>query len=234
MVKRIDFETYLLMSPSKFIISVNDSKSKEKIFEKKKLLENITESIDFIQLEKFLEENIIIIEKFLNNFINTINLIIDYKNFFKVQLSVKKDNYGKKINFEDMTYLLNEAKTQCKKTFGERKVLHMCINKYIADQKIYHSFPENFECNDFCLEINFHCLSKDFIQNLEKIFSKYQISLDRLISAPYIKEFLQLENDNFSQIIKGINDGFNVNDVTIVKKTSKNRGFFEKFFHFFS
>ena len=35
MVKRIDFETYLLMSPSKFIISVNDSKSKEKIFEKK-------------------------------------------------------------------------------------------------------------------------------------------------------------------------------------------------------
>ena len=39
-----------------------------------------------------------------------------------------------------MTYLLNEAKTQCKKTFGERKVLHMCINKYIADQKFIIPF----------------------------------------------------------------------------------------------
>ena len=48
------------------------------------------------------------------------------------------------------------------------KVLHMCINKYIADQKIYHSFPENFECNDFCLEINFHCLSKRFYSKFGK------------------------------------------------------------------
>ena len=70
----------------------------------------------------------------------------------------------------------------------------------------------------------------DQIVNISK---RYEISLGKIISEDYLNKFLnEYENDKFIMAKKLIN-GYDKNEVLIVEKTQKNRGFFEKFFNFF-
>ena len=72
------------------------------------------------------------------------------------------------------------------------------------------------------------------INNFKKIFSKYQISINKILSYEYLKN---LNNYNGKNIFKLANDNINrlnENEVFITKKTLKNQGFFEKFFNFFN
>ena len=89
MVEYSNFETYLFLSPKKFIILVV-KETKEKIYENELFLESNNKDFDLDKLDEFLNNNIFKIEKILNNFIKNVNLIIDSENFFSVSLSIKK------------------------------------------------------------------------------------------------------------------------------------------------
>ena len=69
---------------------------------------------------------------------------------------------------------------------------------------------------------------------IETILKKYQISLSNILSAKYINEFLKNEKIDFFIMAKKIMEGYNPNEVLMVNKTNKNKGFFEKFFNFFN
>ena len=92
MSNKINFETFLLINPKKIVISVNTIPEFKNIYEKEFQLENVSEQIDFEKLDYFLSQNIFKIEKILNNFIKRINVIIDQKQFFSLELSIKKNN----------------------------------------------------------------------------------------------------------------------------------------------
>ena len=78
-----NFDTYLLISHEKFVISVNQKKNFETIFKKEKLIDNDINQFRFKNLIDFLEENIFQIEKILNNFINNVYVIVDNNEFFE-------------------------------------------------------------------------------------------------------------------------------------------------------
>ena len=73
-----------------------------------------------------------------------------------------------------------------------------------------------------------------FIKNLENVLKRYQITLNRFISANYMRELFPNSDLELNEIAKRILDGCNENEVKLVAKSPKNKGFFEKFFHFFS
>ena len=54
------------------------------------------------------------------------------------------------------------------------------------------------------------------------------------MSGSYIKSFLNKEQPEFSTMANQLNNGLNKNEVKLVSKTPKNKGFFEKFFQLFS
>ena len=66
----------------------------------------------------------------------------------------------------------------------------------------------------FHLIYDFICLKNDYIQNIENVLKKYQISIKHILNADYVKSI--------------------ENEVLIIPKLSKNKGFFERFFNFFS
>ena len=82
--------------------------------------------------------------------------------------------------------------------------------------------------------MKFICISNFLINNFEEIFKKYQISLGQVVSAKYIKKFISDEKKSIFLMAKEIIEGHNPNEVKMVNKSSKNKGFFEKFFNFFS
>ena len=41
--------------------------------------------------------------------------------------------------------------------------MHMIINKYLINDKIYLLFEENLKCDHFCLEIQFKSISNEIL-----------------------------------------------------------------------
>ena len=125
-------------------------------------------------------------------------------------------------------------KIVAKKTIYGKKIVHMIINNYGVDDRNYLFFPEGIKSNNFSLDLKFICISLNLIKDLEKILKKYQISISQIVSAKYIESFIPHDEKDIFLMAKKIINGHNPNEVMLVNKTPKNRGFFEKIFHFFS
>ena len=230
----IDFETYLFISPQKIIISVNDIINFKTLYISETLINIDNEELYYEKVDRFLDENIFLIEKTLKKFVRKISLIIESKNFFSLFISIKNKNYSESISQKTMDYLLNEAKSLSQQTIKQKKIIHMIIDNYIVDNKKYKSLELGKKYNSFSLDIRFICLSEDIIKNFEQNLRKYQVSLDQIVNAEYVRNFFENEDvDIFNKTNKIIN-GCNENEVKIINKTYEKKGFFERFFNLFS
>ena len=234
MSRILNVNNYLFISPKKIGISVNESKDFSEIYKKEIHISEKTNQINFGLINAFLENNIFKIEKILNNFVKKINLIIECKSFLTVSLSIKKNNHNELITKENLIYYLNDAKDQCKKTIEKKKIIHMIIENYRIDNNNYSYFPEKLKCDTITLDIKLICLDETFLENLKKILKNYQISIDHIVNADYIFQMSEEKNIDYYRISKEVINGSNKNEILLIDKTQKNRGFFEKFFNFFN
>ncbi|MDC0517901.1 hypothetical protein OAN68_02045 [Candidatus Pelagibacter sp.] len=229
-----NFETCLFLSSHKLALGVYEKQSLKKIYYKETLNDQGLDHVKHEFLNNFLDRNIFEIEKNFKDFVEHINLVLESNEFLTIKISIKENNYGEIITRDKLIRLLNEAKNVCKKTIGDRKVTHMVIDNYFIDGKNYSLFPNNFKCDLFSLDLRFICLKNTYIQNLEKILKKYQISINRILNLNYIENFtFEDQEDLFKKSIKII-EGYNENEVLIVPKLLNNKGFFERFFNFFT
>ena len=163
MIREADFQTYLYLNNTQYIIYVTDNKLNEKIYSEKLTLEENSSKLKFSKLDEFLDSNILKIEKKLNSFIKDVYVILDSKKFHSIKLSIKKDNNGNLINSEALIHPLNDLKNLCQSNLQNEKVIHFLIEKYVIDNKFYTTLPENIICNIFSLDTEFICLSKNLI-----------------------------------------------------------------------
>jgi len=228
-----NYETYLYISPNKFIITVNTSLRKTVYYEEL-AVNDPSDNKNFEKLDQFLNHNIFKIEKKLKSFVEKIDIILDLDIFFPVEISIKNNNYEDYIDLKNLNYLLYEAKEVCKKTIEQKKIIHMIIDNYQIDNKIYSSLPDNIKCSSYSLDLKLICISNSLIREIEVILKKYHISLNQLLSGSYIKNFFLNDERDIFLMAKKIIDGHNPNEVILKDKSEKNQGFFEKFFNFFS
>ena len=211
MSRILDVNNYLFISPKKIGISVNESKDFSEIYKKEIHISEKTNQINFGLINAFLENNI-----------------------FTVSLSIKKNNHNELITKENLIYYLNDAKDQCKKTIEKKKIIHMIIENYRIDNNNYSYFPEKLKCDSITLDIKLICLDEIFLENLKKILKNYQISIDHIVNADYIFQMSEEKDVDYYRISKEVINGSNKNEILLIDKTQKNRGFFEKFFNFFN
>ena len=230
----LNFQTHLFLSPKNIKIKIIKKHDfSELYFNEVPINADINkDKIDFIDV--FLQKNIFQIESKINKFIKSSNLIEDSDKFFTIYLSIKKENYGEFLKKENLYHLLNEAKYECKQTIDSRRITHMLIDNYYIDEKLHSSFPENLRCNFFTIDVRFICLPEHFIEKIEKILRKYQITVSHILSSEYVKSFLKDDETDIFKMSSKIIDGFNENEVLIVPKITNNQGFFERFFNFFN
>ena len=233
MSKNINFETYLILNSKYFLITVVQKLNNKLVYEDKKMINDISKKIDLNLLDEFLKKNVFEIEKKIGNFLNNIFLIIDCDIFFSVKISIKKNYSGDLITLESLNYLLNESKKDCIKTILGRKIVHITIDNYRIDEENYSNLPENKRCDFLSLDINFLCLSNEYIKDLEDVFKKYHILLSKIFSANYMRSLFSQNEHDLTKMAVQVKDGYNVNEVVLVEKKQENKGFFEKFFDFF-
>ena len=234
MISEINFETYLFLNKKKLVICVINKKSLETIYSEQLILNDDYYKFNFEKINEFLEKNIFKVEKILDNFVKNIYIILDSDEFFSVKLSIKKNNNGNYINSNSLLHPLNDLKNSCQSNFDDKKIIHMLVENYIIDNKNYFSLPKNLKCNFFSLDVEFICLSKNIIKDLEIVLKKYHIMISQILSASYIESFIDEDQQNIFTTASRIKSGLNENEVLLVSKTHKNKGFFEKFFDFFN
>ena len=230
----MNFEVFLFFSPKKIILSVNRKTDFKLIFKDEFILEDSSAYLNFEKLNFFLNQNVFKVEKILGNFIENINIVIETKDFLNLQISMNKNDHNEYIDSNIILYLIKSAKYQCEKTIQNMRVIHVLIDSYIIDNVNYTELPINHKCKNFSLDISFICLSDELVRHIEKILKRFQISVNRILSASYIDRFVDDKEINFFEMTSKIIDGYNKNEVKLVNKTSKNSGFFEKFFDLFN
>ena len=234
MNSEINFETYILITKEKFAISAIDDTSYETIYFEQQIITDNQNNLNFEIFNEFLEKNIFKIEKILKNFVKNIYIILDSDEFFPIRLSIKKNNNGNYIDPNVLSYPLNYLKNTCQSNFNDKKIIHILIENYLIDDKNYFSLPKNLKCNFFSLDVRFICLSKNLVGEIEQALKKYHILVNQIFCANYIERFIEQKNPNIFTTASRIKSGLNENEVLLVRKTSKNKGFFEKFFDFFN
>ena len=234
MQNNLDFQTFISVTPNKFILTVTDLKNEilfEKVYKETHL--NETKEINYKALGDFLKQNIIEIEKRLKKFIETVHLIIDYKNIHSVNFSIKNKVDIISLDTKIVNELLVDAKNYCKDTLKNADILHLKIDRFYIDNNYYDVFPDKKKCKNLSIDLSFICLPNYVLKNIKKLLSEYKISVDKAFSYPYLKSFSNDKSKNIYEVAQKVLSGHNVNEVLITNKSSRNKGFFEKFFEFF-
>tara|TARA_A100001011_G_scaffold253264_1_gene261543 strand:- start:961 stop:1647 length:687 start_codon:yes stop_codon:yes gene_type:complete len=227
-------ETFFYIGLDKLSLSVFEDIDK-KIFEKETLIQKNTDGKNSDDLlDKFLEENVIKVEKKFGKFINEINLIIFDPNFVSIQASIKKHGKGDKIDNTDLNRMLFELKQEIKENNIDKTITYMRIDNFILDKKKYLTLQDDFVCNELCLQLDFICLSNKVIDDLSKKIKRYQISIGKIFSEEYLNKYCIQDGEDECQAAAKLKYGNDENEVHLIKKTTINSGFFESFFRFFN
>ena len=234
MIEDLEFETYLSISTSKFGIYLFDVRNLKNLYKQELILENQTDDIDYKSLKNFLDSNIYKIEKLIGKFIKNIFIVIDNKKILRLNIGIKKKNYNVSNKKDHIINSLTEIKDLFKLNYRNQKIIHMFVNKYLINDKIYLSYEDNLKYDKIALEIQIISISVEKINDLNKILEDYQINIVKYFDYIYIKNFFEKLDLDISEMAHKIKGGYNLNEVMVVPKNSKKQAFFEKFFQLFS
>ena len=234
MTEELSFEAYLSLSQNKFQIYLLDKKSLKNIYKEEVYLENGSDLIDYNLLHRFLDKNIFKIEKLIGKFLRSIIVVLDNNQTLNCSIGIKKKNYSEKIDKNNLESSLAELKDLFKENYQNYKIMHFVINRCLIDGINYTSFDKEIIGEDMIIEVNFIFISNILIKEISNVLEKYQIKIDRLFEKKYIKNLFEGEHLDLPLIAFKIQSGHNKNEITLVPKSIKKRGFFEKFFQLFS
>tara|TARA_Y100000816_G_scaffold274736_1_gene242311 strand:+ start:228 stop:932 length:705 start_codon:yes stop_codon:yes gene_type:complete len=234
MTEESSLEVYLSISQKKFGIYLFDKKNLKNIHNEEIHIDDETYLIDYELLDSFLNKNIFKIEKLIGNFLRSIIVIIENEQILSCSIGIKKKNYGEKINKHYLESSLAELKDLFKENYQNNIIIHFIVSRYLIDGVDYKSFDEEIEGQDMCVEANFISIPNTLIKEISNVIEKYQIKIDLFFEKKYVSNLFDGENLDLSLIAFKIQSGHNPNEINLVPKSSKKRGFFEKFFQLFS
>ena len=228
-----DFETFMYIGTKKMLICVFSKIDSKILYKNESKILELNNHIDENKIVNFLSENIFKIEKQLNQFINDISLIIDNNQFQLIDVSIKQNIYGE-ANKKNLLNLIKDLKNYIFDSYNDCTLIHYVVNHYLFDNNVLKNFNYSKKCDHLGLDTTFILLKKDEIFFYQKIFEKFQISVNKIMSGKYIFDFFDFNELNECEMGRKISSGFNPNEVFLFEKKIEKKGFFERFFNLFS
>ena len=196
--------------------------------------DDINNNLNFKIILSLLRENIRKLEKDLGLFINSGNISIKSKTFQSILFSVKDIFDKRELEKEVIIKLVRIAIEQFQNCERNLTILHVIINKYVIDDKVYNFFPNNKKFTRIILEIEFICLNKILIEKVKKLFNECKIDVKKIVSYDYAKKFSNdIKDDTLCLSAYEILNGANQSEVILSENISKKHSFFDKIFNFF-
>ena len=236
LMSKKNFDIYIDLSPKKLSIAAFKKFDGYNVFFKEySCVTNLDKDyLNFENTEKIIEKNIFEIEKETGEFLNDIYLMVETPESFSINLSLIKNNEGKKVEKKNVQYLVQDAKQQILRWYHSKKIIHIIIANYVIDNTSYNYLPLNINCSKFSIDIKFICFPKNLIKKLEELFNNHQIFINKIICSNYAKLFTKNKScinvcESGLKLVQGVNK----QEVAIVPRKLEKKGFFERLFHFF-
>ena len=151
--------------------------------------DNLSNNLNFKIILNLLKENIRILEKKLDLFINNGNISIQSKSYQSILFSIKDIFDDRELDKEVIIKLIRGAMQQFNNCEKNLTILHVIINKYIVDNKVYNSFPDCKKFKKIILELEFVCLNKNLINKVKKLFNECKIDVKKLVHMNTLANF---------------------------------------------
>ena len=104
--------------------------------------------------------------------------MIDAPDVQSIDFSIKKNLQNKSSFFEDIKFLLKEARQLAQHNNESKKIIHTIIEKFILDKKEYYDIPEDdIDYKSIAIELKFICISNNFFEVIIWILRKRLIFL---------------------------------------------------------
>ena len=236
LMSKKNFDIYIDLSPKKLSIAAFKKFDGHNVFFKEySCVTNLDKGyLNFENTEKIIEKNIFEIEREIGEFLNDIYLMVESPESFSINLSLIKNNEGKKVEKKNVQYLVQDAKQQILRSYHSKKIIHIIITSYVIDNVAYDYLPLDLNCSKFSIDIKFICFPKNLIKKLEELFNNHQIFINKIICSNYAKLFTKNKScinvcESGLKLVQGVNK----QEVAIVPRTLEKKGFFERLFHFF-
>ena len=165
--------------------------------------------VDRSNLELKIQKIIATLEKDTNEYIDSINLMIDSHKMLSVGISLSKKLDGSKLKSTNIQFLVQEGKQQIMKYYENHNIAHIIINNYVIDGVDHTYLPDEIKCDFISLDLIFICLPTDLVTYLKNIFSKSNISVNQIICSSYAKSINYKDNLNSYGNMSFIDIGFN-------------------------
>ena len=231
--KNTDF--YFGISDSKiYICFLESEKNKLKNIVNFGIPDSLCNDLNFKIILNLLQKNIRKLEKELDHFINNGNISIQSKTYQSISFSVKNIFDEMVLNKEVINKLVRSTIQQFHNCEKNLSILHVIINKYIIDDKIYNFFPDYKKFKKIILEVEFICLNKNLINKVKKLFNECKIDVKKIVSYEYASKFLSDHKDETLCVSAcKILNGANKSEVIITDNSSEKYALFDKIFNFF-
>ena len=194
---------------------------------------SLNSNLNFKIVTSLLKENIRKLEKDLGLFLNSGNISIKSKTYQNISFSVKDTYDERKLDKEIIIKLVKGAMQEFYNSEKNLTILHVIINKYVVDDKVYKIFPKWKKFKKIVLEIELICLNNNLINKLTKLFKECKIDIKKIVSYDYAKKFLNDDKDDTLCISAyKILNGANQSEVILVENITKKHSLFDRIFNF--
>tara|TARA_B100000242_G_scaffold84930_1_gene56673 strand:- start:51 stop:761 length:711 start_codon:yes stop_codon:yes gene_type:complete len=231
--KNVDF--YFGITENKIYICFFDNeKSRLKNTVNFEIPGSLNSNLNFKLITTLLKENIRKLEKDLGFFLNNGYISVKSKTYQNILFSVKDIYDERKLDKEVIIKLVKGAMQEFYNSEKNLTILHVIINKYVVDDKVYNIFPEWKKFKKIVLEIELICLNKNLINKLTKLFNECKIDVKKIISHDYAKKFLnENKDDTLCLSAYKIINGANQSEVILIENTEEKHSLFDRIFNFF-
>jgi len=235
MIDNNDFINFFFIKKNSFLITSFLKTNLKCLYKNELILDNSESKLINDQFKQFLDLNIHKIEKLINQFIKDINLVIYDDNFLPINIGIKKNISGH-FNFEkERLNLLSKIKNEIELNNKDLSIIHLLLDNILINDE-YIDIKKNKEsliCKFFSIEAKFIMLPQSKIVEYQKLFSDYQIFINKIISGDHVKKISLVDQVQEIDAALDIFLGNHSKEVILLKKKLENKGFFEKFFHLF-
>ena len=172
---------------------------------------------DQLNIEEELQKIIYNLEKHTKKYVNEISLMVDNPKMISIGISISKKIDGLRFKKEDIQFLIQDSKQQIISNYNSMNIIHIIIKNYKIDETDYTSLPEDANCDLLSLDLIFICLPKRNIDYIQKLFSKFDVSVNQIFCSSYAKAFNYKNNFSTTNKISFIDIGLDKTSVTCFK-----------------
>ena len=227
------FRSFFSVSDKEISIYVKNISSDEIVFFKKEKIDDNQSCFYNDRLQNFFVEKIDEIEEQIKLFVDNISLIIESENIVSIQFSLKQKIENKVTSLDELKSLLLVGQEEILKYNQNLLIIHFLVDLINIDGKIVETIEDQLVKKFMCIDLRFICINQNTVDEFKNLFKKKQIFLEKIFSAEYLKEFMT-NNENIINSIDKVERGINKLEVSLVPKKSIKKGFFERFFDYFS